>query len=266
MPATKPLPSGFTLAIIGCGKCAYILLEHVLGDLGDRVCPIEFVVGDNVEAARRADAVVLSCHPHQGSEILRVPGMSEALADKLLLSMLGGVSVTTLEDSLYAKSAGAVPSLGRCHIIQAIPNVAAARKKSITVVGDRSACMPDEALELGQEILRRIGDHAFVGTNQMAAATALCASGTAFFSWLVEAMVDAAVAEGIERSEATRMAALTMAGAAELVVSGEDPAVVTARVTTPGGATARGLAVLEHSEVKETVAIALRATTLKIRS
>ena len=240
-------------------------LEKVL-DGRDSVCPVELVVGDNVEAARRANVVILSCHPHQGREVLGVPGMPEALAGKLLVSMLGGVSVATLEGSLYAQSGETVPGLGRCHILQAIPNVAAARGKSTTVVGERSASIPDDVLERGQEVLRRIGHPVSVPKDQIAAATALCASGTAFFSWFLGAMVEAAVAEGIEEGEATRMAALTMSGAAELLASGETPSAVTARVTTPGGATARGLAVLEQSEAKETVVKALRATTSKIRS
>ena len=232
----------------------------------DDAPPVELVVGDNVKAAHRADVVILTCHPHQGREVLSVPGMEEALAGKLLVSMLGGVSVAALEDGLYAKSASETPSLGRCHILQAIPNVAAARGKSTTVVGERSASIPDDILERGQEALRRIGHPVSVPKDQVPAATALCASGTAFFAWFLEAMVEAAVAEGIEEAGATRMAALTMAGAAELVASGEAPSAVTARVTTPGGATARGLAVLNQSEAKETVVKALRATAPKIRS
>ena len=247
---------------------AQSVLEKVLGDPHgrDNAPPVELVVGDNVEAARRADVVVLTCHPHQGREVLGVPGMEEALAGKLLVSMLGGVSVAALEDGLYAQSGPKIPNLGRCHILQAIPNVAAARGKSTTVVGERSASIPDDVLDRGQEALRRIGHPVFVPSDQMPAATALCASGTAFFAWFLEAMVEAAVAEGIEEGEATRMAALTMAGAAELVASGEAPLAVMARVTTPGGATARGLAVLEQSKAKETVVKALRATASKIRS
>ncbi|AEO57484.1 hypothetical protein MYCTH_2303701 [Thermothelomyces thermophilus ATCC 42464] len=244
------------------------LSETVLtDDVGDRACSVEFVVGDNVGAARRADVVILSCHPHQGAEVLGMPGMREALSGKLLVSMLGGVSVAKLEEGLYGNPRRSEsPGLRPCHILQAIPNVAAARQKSVTVVGGQSASIPGEVLELGHEVLRRIGTPVPVSTNQMPAATALCASGTAFFSWFLEAMVDAAVAQGIERSKATHLAALTMAGAAELVVSGQDPAAVTARVTTPGGATARGLATLERGEAKETVVKALQATTSKICS
>lgn len=241
--------------------------ENVLtDDYGDRACPVEFVVGDNVEAARRADVTILLCHPHQGSEILGVPGMREALAGKLLISMLGGVSVAKLEDGLYGVPGRAASGSSPCHMLQAIPNVAAARNNSITVLGCQSASIPDEALALGEEVLRRIGTTVAVNAQQMPAATALCASGMAFFSWFLEAMVDAAVAQGIERSEATRMAALTMAGSAELVISGQNPATVITKVTTPGGATAKGLAVLEQSEAKETTIKALQATTSKIRS
>ncbi|KIM94009.1 hypothetical protein OIDMADRAFT_60850 [Oidiodendron maius Zn] len=305
MTPTSIQSPGFTLAIIGCGKLGVaviqgileprrhrdieapqhnsrtlelviasvrtrekseLLSEKFLVHLQDKACPLELVVGNNIDAARRADVIVLTCHPHQASEILGAQGMPEALAGKLLVSMLGGVSVAALEEAIYVTPGRAPPGQHPCHIVQAIANAAAARKRSITVVADKSTGMPDEDLELAMDVLGRIGDIAFVTVDQMPAATALCASGTAFFAWFLEAVIEGAVADGIDRTEASRMAALTMAGAAELVVSGEDAATVRAKVTSPGGVTAVGLAVMEQSKAKATVIKALRTTASRLGS
>ena len=66
-------------------------------------------------------------------------------------------------------------------------------------------------------------------------ATALCGSGPAFFSLLLESAIDGAVAMGIPRKEAQAMAAQTMKGTAEMVLAGQHPALLRDQVTTPGG-------------------------------
>ncbi|KAH8819901.1 pyrroline-5-carboxylate reductase dimerization-domain-containing protein, partial [Xylogone sp. PMI_703] len=213
-----------------------------------------------------ADVVVLTCHPHQASEILGARGMQEAISGKLLVSMLGGVSVATLEDAIYVTPEREPLGWPRCHIVQAIANAAAAKKRSVTVVADKSAAIPGEVLELTMDVLWRIGDVVFATVDQMPAATALCASATAFFAWFLEAVIEGAVAEGIDKTEASRMAALTMAGTAELVLSGEDAATTRAKVVSPGGVTAVGLAVMERSGAKTTVIEALRTTASTLRS
>ncbi|KAF2177278.1 pyrroline-5-carboxylate reductase [Zopfia rhizophila CBS 207.26] len=236
------------------------IAEQFGENVGGSACPVEIAVADNAEGVRRADVIILACPPNQVNEVLAAPGMREALAGKLLISMLGGVSVAAMESAMYANSEREVPGLEPCHILRAISNIAAARKKSLTIIGERSASMPNATLNLGKDVLGQIGDIIEVRTDQMPAATALCASGTAFFALFLEAAIDGAVALGIDRSEAVHMAAHTMAGAAELTLFGDDPAEIRAKVTTPGGSTARGLGVMEEGGVKEAIVRALQAT------
>ncbi|KAH9885304.1 hypothetical protein F4778DRAFT_799050 [Xylariomycetidae sp. FL2044] len=143
------------------------VLAEKYGERDELACHLEVVVGNNVQAATGADVVVLACLPGQAAEVLGVQGMPEALARTLLLSMLGGVSVAELEDALYSGSARAVPENERCHTIVAIPNLAAARNQSITVIGDKSASLPDETLELGMDVIHRIGNAMSVSVEQM---------------------------------------------------------------------------------------------------
>jgi len=96
----------------------------------------------------------------------------------------------------------------------------------------------------------------------MDVSTALCGSGPAFFALMLEAAIDGAVAMGMPRAEAQKMAAQTMRGTAGMVLNGEHPALLRDKVTTPGGCTIGGLLVLEEGRVRGTVARAVREATV----
>jgi pyrroline-5-carboxylate reductase len=248
------------VACVQGAEGAQRITDLFLRNTGDSACRVEIVVADNVEGVRRAGVIILTCPPDQANIVLSTPGMHEALAGKLLISMLGGVSVASLQRAMYVDSSGDEPGLELSYILRAISNVAAAQRKSLTIIGEKSTPMPNTIFNLAKYILGEIGDIIEVRPDQMTAATALCASGTAFFALFLEAAIEGAVSLGIDRSEAVYMAAHTMAGAAELTLSGDDPTVVRDRVTTPGGSTARGLRVMAEAEVKDTIVKAFRAT------
>jgi pyrroline-5-carboxylate reductase len=73
-------------------------------------------------------------------------------------------------------------------------------------------------------------------------------------------MADGGVHEGLPRDTALKLAAQTVLGAAELVLkSGEHPNALRDMVTSPGGTTARGLAVLDKGALRGLVAEAVIA-------
>ncbi|TGO34756.1 hypothetical protein BHYA_0183g00080 [Botrytis hyacinthi] len=76
------------------------------------------------------------------------------------------------------------------------------------------------------------------------------------------ATLDGAVAIGLPRAEAQKMAAQTMRGIDGLVLLGEHPALLRDTVSTPGGCTIGGLLVLEERRVRGTVARAVRKATV----
>ena len=83
------------------------------------------------------------------------------------------------------------------------------------------------------------------------AATAVMSCGPAFYALVIEALVDAGVAHGLPPDMAATMAVESMAGtAAVLREGGHDTRALRARVTSPGGMTARGLAALERGGVR----------------
>ena len=80
----------------------------------------------------------------------------------------------------------------------------------------------------------------------MDAATALCASGIAFFLRAIRAAAQGGVEIGFHADEAIRMAAQTAKGAAELLlVNRTHPEVEIDQVSTPNGCTIAGLNEME---------------------
>ncbi len=98
------------------------------------------------------------------------------------------------------------------------------------------------------------------------AVTGLSGSGPAYVFHLAEALIAAGIAEGLDPEVADSLTRQTLLGAATLLSeSGEDPAVLRADVTSPGGTTAAGLAVFAEADLVALVARVVRAATERSR-
>lgn len=221
---------------------------------------VKIVQNDNVNACTEGDVILLGCKPYMVNDILAVQGMKEALKGKLLVSICAGVPVEQIQRAIYGE---AEPGKEYdCRVVRAMPNTASAIKESMTVIATSVPALPADTASLVTWIFKRIGDVVHLPASTMDASTALCGSGPAFFALMLEATIDGAVAMGLPRAEAQRMAAQTMRGAAGLVLAGEHPALLRDKVSTPGGCTIGGLLVLEEGRVRGTVARAVREATV----
>jgi pyrroline-5-carboxylate reductase len=127
------------------------------------------------------------------------------------------------------------------------------------VAGGASAS--EEDLEWAEAVLSSFGVVARVPERLLDAVTGLSGSGPAYVFMLAEAMVEAGVAEGIDRDVSRLLVTHTLLGSARLLAeTGESAEVLRAHITSPGGTTAAGLRVLERrsvsSAVMEAVAVA----------
>ena len=210
---------------------------------------------DNITAVKQSDIVLLGCKPYMLKDVLGQEGMKEALDGKILISILAGVTVSQIQKTMYEDSTA------KCTIVRAMPNTAALVRQSMTVLEISTPPLADETTKLLTWIFKQIGEVAYLPAATMDASTALCGSGPAFFALMMEAAIDGALAMGLPRIEARKMAAQTMKGAASLVLSGENPALLREKVCTPGGCTIGGLLVLEEGGVRGTVSRAIREAT-----
>ena len=98
-------------------------------------------------------------------------------------------------------------------------------------------------------------------------ATAVSGSGPGYVFAFIESLTDAAVQLGIPHEMAASMVLETVYGSALLAKeSGERPAVLRERVTSPGGTTAEGLRALEQGRFRTVVMDAVTAAHAKAQA
>ncbi|GAA99109.1 uncharacterized protein L969DRAFT_94290 [Mixia osmundae IAM 14324] len=214
---------------------------------------VDVVAGDNVGPVSRSDVILLCCKPQMAQSILQVPGMSEALAGKLVISILAGTRLEQLHSWL--------PSDTR--VIRAMPNTPCKIREGMTVISNVPTG-PNARLDRAilSSLFTPIGRVRFLDEKYFDACTALSGSGPAFACLMLEAMADGGVMMGLPRSEALELAAQTMQGAARMVLkSGAHPAAIKDSVTTPGGCTIAGLLTLEDGRVRSTIARCIQTAT-----
>ncbi|KAI4148489.1 MAG: hypothetical protein LQ341_001556 [Variospora aurantia] len=266
-PTVQPddLPTRVPSRFIAC-VTRHASAKRVKSALASHLSAITILQNQNLKGVQEADVIILGCKPKNLKDgILREHGMVGALKGKLLISILAGTSVESLEENIYGSvtPVGQDPmEAGRCRVVRVMPNTASLIRNSMTVIADSVPPLSPSQSTLVTWMLSRIGRVVSLPPYMMDAATALCGSGPAFFALVLEAMADGAVAMGLPRAEAQMMAAQTMKGTAEMVQNGQHPALLREQVCTPGGCTAGGLQVLEDGKVRASLATGVRTASV----
>ena len=157
-------------------------------------------------------------------------------------------------------------------VIRVMPNAPALVGAGVSALA-KGRFATDEHLGQASTLFESVGAVVTVPESQLDAVTAVSGSGPAYFYLFVEALVDAAVANGLQRAIATDLVAQTMAGSAAMLLeriddertAGTDtgldttPARLRAMVTSPAGTTAAGLRELERGAVRAAVTAAVDA-------
>jgi pyrroline-5-carboxylate reductase len=214
------------------------------------------VFADSARAAATAASVVfLAVKPQQAqSACHEIAGHLRPNA--VLVSIVAGLPAASL-----ATLAG-VP-----RVIRVMPNTPCLVGHGVSVVC-QTAEVPAAAAARVRDLLGAVGHVHEADESQMNAVTGLSGSGPGFVALLVEALADGGVKAGLPRPLALALAVQTLSGTAALLEqTGEHPAQIKDRVSSPGGTTIAGLAVLEQRGVRgalidAVVAAATRAKEL----
>lgn len=201
-----------------------------------------------------AGAVLLAVKPAVVGEVLDAM-RGELRADQLVLSIVAGVSTSTIADRIGQRSP----------VIRAMPNIAAVVGASASALAGSPAA-GEEHFAMAESILGSVGRVVRVDECLIDAVTGLSGSGPAYIYLVIEALSDGGVRMGLPREVARTLAVQTVLGAARMVgESGEHPAVLRDRVTTPGGTTIAGLQALEDGSLRATLMRAVEAATRRSR-
>mgnify|MGYP001458141687 FL=1 len=183
--------------------------------------------------------------------------MSEAVAAGVdtVLSVAAGVPLGRLE-------VAAGPGVA---VVRAMPNTPALVGAGVAALAPGSEA-DETVLVWAEGILGAVGDVVRVSEAQLDAVTGTSGSGPAYVFLVAEALIEAAVAEGLPRPVAERLVVGTVRGAGMMLAeSGQSAGELRAGVTSPGGTTAAGLRALEDRAVRGAFAAAVAAATERSR-
>lgn len=204
------------------------------------------------EAAVGADVIVLAVKPQIIQAVLHE--LAPYIAKKLVISIAAGVTVATLSKGLA----------GHSRIVRAMPNTPALVQTGATGLF-ASAEVEQDDRDLATNILSAAGLVLWVNDESlMHAVTAVSGSGPAYFFYLMEAMIKAGVAQGLDEKTAKALTLQTALGAAQMaIISGDNPTKLRTNVTSPNGTTAAAIEHLDAQQVSQHIVDALSAAGLR---
>ena len=205
---------------------------------------------ENASAVMGANVIVLAVKPQILQEVVIPLGNLIAEARPLLISVAAGITCSSIE-----KWVGGDPAL-----IRVMPNTPALIGAGISALCANNNVSNGQRA-LAEKIVTAVGKTVWIEEESlMNAVTAVSGSGPAYFFYVMQAIHDAAVREGLDAQTARLLTLETTLGAARLALaSTEDPANLQAQVTSPGGTTEAAIKVLNDSGVKDTLQQAVSA-------
>ena len=204
------------------------------------------VTDDNRKAAA-AEVLVLSVKPQYYEET--IAEIKDCVReDQLVITIAPGKTLSWLGEQC-----------GKAvKIVRTMPNTPALVGEGMT-----AACVNEYVTEEEKayvlKILGSFGKAEVVAEGLIDAVVAVSGSAPAYVFMFIEAMADAAVAEGMPRPQAYQFAAQAVYGSAKMVLeTGKHPGELKDMVCSPAGTTIEAVAVLEERGLRSSVIEAMR--------
>ena len=208
----------------------------------------------NTDAAAAADVVLVGVKPAMVPDLLReiAPALRPGA---IVVSLAAGVTIATFEEILGEDVA----------VLRSMPNTPALVGRAVT--GLAAGTLADQAaVATVRRLFETVGTVIEVPESQIDALSTISGSGPAYFFLLVEEFTKAALGKGFSEAESRLMAEQTFIGAAALLeTSGEDPAELRRRVTSPKGTTERAIAVFQEARLDDVFVAATDAALARAR-
>lgn len=236
-------PEKITVAEPNAARCDYLT-----GQYGVKCTE------DAATLCQASDIVVLAIKPQLAATVLSQ--YHPFVGDRhLVLSIMAGVNLRTLAASFTAP----------VRLIRVMPNT-----PSLVLAGAAAFSPNQQATagdrEIATALFSAVGTCIEVPEHLLDAVTGLSGSGPGYVFTFIEAMIDGGVLAGLPRPVAEQLVVQTVYGSAKLALeTGEHPAVLKGKVTSPGGTTIAGLNVLENGAFRGLVMSAVETATDRSR-
>jgi len=209
---------------------------------------------NNVACVQGADVVMLCVKPQVMSSVLAALAHDIA-PTALVVSVAAGVPTHAIESHF--------PGVQR--VVRAMPNTAAIVRQSATAIAPGAYAL-DTDMAIARAIFDAVGRTVTVEEHHLDAVTGLSGSGPAYIFLILDALSDAGVKVGLSRDVAAELAAQTVLGSAQLLLTtGEHPGRLKDQVTSPGGTAIAGLHTLEAGGLRTTLINAVEAATRRAK-
>jgi pyrroline-5-carboxylate reductase len=188
---------------------------------------------DNLKAlAEKSDIIFLCVKPQEFKKI--APEKIGSLKT-IIISIMAGVKIDAIRKTIGAK-----------RIIRAMPNLALAAGKSMTGWYADKERLTRSELRTAKIIFDAFGKQIFLkNEKQLNAVTAVSGSGPAYVFLFMDALVNAAMKLGFQRSDALTLVKETIAGSLKYSENENDLAELVKKVTSKKGTTEAALKSLD---------------------
>lgn len=214
-------------------------------------------IAENLASAFGANIVIFAVKPQHIKDVLQET-TPLVRPEQLIVSIAAGVTTQFVEERIG----------GEPKVIRVMPNTPCLVGEGAIAVSHGQFASAADAEPVIQ-LFQAVGEVMVLPEAQLDVVTGLSGSGPAYVCMMIEALADGAVAAGLPRDIALRLASQTVAGSGKWVKershAGEHPAVLREQVTSPGGTTAQGLQVLEDRGVRAAFSRAVQAASERAR-
>ena len=206
------------------------------------------VTADNIEVAEKADTLFLSVKPQFYASV--ISEIKDSVREnQLIITIAPGKTLAWLEEQFGKK----------LKIVRTMPNTPAMVGEGMTAVCPNDSVTKEE-LDYALQILGAFGKTEVVSEHLIDAVVSVSGSSPAYVFMMIEAMADAAVADGMPRAQAYKFAAQAVYGSAKMVLeTGKHPGELKDMVCSPGGTTIEAVRVLEEKGFRSALIEAMKA-------
>ena len=258
------------IGFIGCGNMAGAMVGGMIGS--GKVDKTDIIVSarsqetlqkrskalgvattlDNRKVAEESDVLFFAVKPQFYAEVIREVAFS-VKEDAIVVSIAPGITLASLE-KLFERP---------LKIVRTMPNTPAQVGEGMTGVC-KNERVSDEEMTMICELLSTFGKAEEVPERLMDVVVSVSGSSPAYVFMFIEAMADAAVADGMPRAQAYKFAAQSVLGSAKMVLeTGKHPGELKDMVCSPGGTTIEAVRVLEAKGLRSAVIEAMKSCTAK---
>lgn len=260
------------LGFIGCGNMASAMIG---GMIAHKVCVKEEIIGscpsemgrlqiqdmfgiqvtaDNREVVRKSDIIFIAVKPQYYETVLSEMKTVEK-EGKVFVSIAPGKTLEWMEKCLG----------GNAKIVRTMPNTPALVGEGMTAVC-ANTLVAEEEMQAVLRLLEATGRVEVISESLMDVVVGVSGSSPAYVFLFLEALADAAVAEGMPRAQAYTFAAQAVMGSAKMLLeTGKHPGELKDMVCSPGGTTIQAVRVLEDKGLRGTVFEAAETCIQKAR-